>query len=64
MGAGTLGELMMRSPDAEYYQRREIEERAAADRAEPSARRAHLDLADLYAARSRENEIDRLASTS
>jgi len=45
----------MRVPfDRDYYVMREEAERLAALRTESAARRAHLDLAELYAVRLRE----------
>ena len=48
---------MMDQNSAEYFEKREAEERKAAARAETEvARRIHLDLADEYAARARDME--------
>lgn len=54
----------MQTDDQKYYQKREADERNAADKAEPSARRAHLDLAELYAARLRGEQVSQLNPTS
>ena len=43
----------MQAVDREYYRKREAEERTAANSSDAKARRAHLELADLYAARLR-----------
>jgi hypothetical protein len=41
--------------DQDYYRRRELQERASAERCdEPGARRIHLELAERYAALLRE----------
>lgn len=48
---------MMDQNSAQYFAKREAEEREAAARAESEvARRIHLDLADEYAARARDME--------
>ena len=45
----------MNCRDTEYYQRRERQERAHAERAEDStARRVHLEMADRYSGKLRE----------
>ena len=50
---------MMDQNSADYFEKREAEERAAAARAESEvARQIHLDLAEEYAARAREMKGD------
>lgn len=54
----------MQSNDRAYYQRREAEERAAAKKAASTAQRAHLELANLYAARLLDEQSGSIPSPS
>ena len=49
MGRGFTGGCVMTESDFQYFERRASEERSAAELAgHPSARRAHLELAERY----------------
>jgi hypothetical protein len=50
---------MSSTDDRAYYQRREAAERNAAEKADPVAKLAHQSLADMYAARLREEYVVR-----
>jgi hypothetical protein len=55
---------MQTSEDRAYYQKREADERIAAEKADAVAKRAHEGLANLYAARLREEPIAHVVSAA